>query len=150
MKTKAVAEMVRSTIREALYRIDLSIDDGIDQGKIDQIIDMCQQKILGNGDRDYQRADVHRFETMSLPELLNYSIDERTDEINYNVFAIYRMLELQEELQLRGVLWTEKHEQSTSGSLVSEELTMQEMTDAGYTFGDLPLSTPDSSETPTS
>lgn len=158
MKTPDVSVLVNNTIVESLCKKDISVDAGIDPGVIQEIVDMCRQKILGNGHRDYAEGDKHRFETMSIPELIDYKIDEMVDEINYTVFAIYRLREFREELQLRGVVWTEKHESSMSGSLVSREMTekteitpeMWKITNAAYEYSDSHGTIPESSDPPTS
>ena len=85
MNSIELAEAVKACVIAANW--EGQIDDATAEG----VIEAAQERILGVGAEQYTEGDKQRFETMPLPELVEYCREEALDLINYGVMLTLRI-----------------------------------------------------------
>lgn len=66
---------------------------------IGEFVEFCQSRVLGTGQDQYEQDGIQQFEHMSLEDLIEYSLEELADNVNYSVFMAIRLRRIQAALR---------------------------------------------------
>lgn len=61
-------------------------------------------RVVGTGRSQYEFVDHQKFEVMDLADLIEYTLEEADDLINYSVMVQIRMRRLRDELRRKGTI----------------------------------------------
>lgn len=66
---------------------------------VGEFMAFCQSRILGVGDEQYGEGTHQKFEAMALDELIEYTVEELADIVNYSTFLYVRLSRIREALE---------------------------------------------------